>query len=202
MAIDPAGPGGRTWLLVVYRAPTEPSTARVAVWRGLHRLGALYLGPSVCLLPRSLVEDRGVDRIADIVRSAGGTFDVLTVEACAAESEALLGDRFNALRDAEYAEVVERAVALQAELAREGARGRFTFAEVEENEADLARLRRWLRTVADRDVFGAAGRGPAEVAVREAADALQRFTERSADLAEAPAPPAQSPSDESAARPC
>jgi len=128
-----------------------------------------------------VVEQQALDQIADGVRSAGGSFDILAIEAFAAETRVLLADRFNAARDAEYAEVVERAEALEAELGREGGSGKFTFAEVEENEADLAKLRRWLKTVIDRDVFGAAGRQPAEEAVRRAATALQHFTERSAE---------------------
>jgi hypothetical protein len=171
--------GGR-WALVVYRAPKEPSTARVAAWRRLHRMGGLYVGPSVCLVPCGLAEPRALAQIAEGVRSAGGTFDVLTVEAFAEETQALLTERFNSARDAEYDEVVERAQALQAELEREGRKGKFTFAEVEENEADLAKLQRWLETVIDRDLFGAAGRGRAEEALREAADALRRFAELAA----------------------
>src|SRR3984893_1704828 len=138
MSIDP-GEGvtdllaGR-WVLALYRAPKEPSTARVAAWRRLHRLGGLYLGPSVCLIPGSLAEPRALDQIAEGVRSAGGTFDVLTVEAFAEETRALLAESFNSARDAEYAEVVERAQALMAELEREGGKDKFTFAEVEENE--------------------------------------------------------------------
>src|SRR6266700_4796659 len=134
-----ADPLQRSWVLVVYRAPKEPSTARVAAWRRLHRLGGLYVGPSVCLIPHGLTEPRVLDQIADGVRSAGGTFDALVVEAFAETAQALLVDRFNSARDAEYAEVVERAQALLAELEREGGRGKLTFAEVEENEADLAK---------------------------------------------------------------
>jgi hypothetical protein len=176
-------PRGR-WMLVLYRAPKEPSTARVAAWRRLHRLGGLYLGPSVCLIPGLLAGPRALDQVAEGVRSAGGTFDALTVEAFAEETEALLAERFNSARDAEYAEVVERAHALIAELEREGGRDKFTFAEVEENEADLAKLQRWLQTVDGRDLFGAPGRAPAAEAVREAAHALDRFAERSARLEE------------------
>jgi hypothetical protein len=168
------------WLLVVYRAPKEPSTARVAAWRRLHRLGGLYIGPSVCLVPRRLAERQVLERIGDGVRAAGGTFDIFEIEAFAEDANALLLDRFNAARDAEYAEVVERAVALQAELEREGAQGKFTFAEVEENEADLGKLRRWLKALGDRDLFGASGRDAADHAVREAADSVQRFAERAA----------------------
>jgi hypothetical protein len=174
----------RSWVLVAYRAPREPSTARVAAWRRLHRLGGLYIGPSVCLIPHGLTEQRVLDQVADGVRSAGGTFDVLVVESFAEDAQALLVDRFNSARDAEYAEVVERALALQAELEREGEQGKFTFAEVEENDADLGKLQRWLKTVSERDLFGAQGRGEAEQAVAEAAAALQRFAERAARLDE------------------
>src|SRR5215472_17902089 len=115
----------RSWVIAVYRAPKEPSTARVAAWRRLHRLGGLYVGPSVCLIPAGVVEQRALDQIADGVRSAGGSFDILAIEAFAAEARVLLADRFNAARDAEYAEVVERAEALEAELGREGRKGKF-----------------------------------------------------------------------------
>jgi hypothetical protein len=76
--------------------------------------------------------------------------------------------------------VVERALALQAELEREGAQGKFTFAEVEENKADLGKLRRWLKALGDRDLLGASGRDAADHAVREAADSVLRFAERAA----------------------
>jgi ChrB-like protein len=175
---------GQSWVLVAYRTPKEPSTARVAAWRRLHRLGGLYIGPSVCLIPQGLAERPALDQVAAGVRSAGGTFEILVVEAFAEEAEAALVARFNSARDAEYAEVVERALALQGELRREGAQGKFTFAEVEENEADLGKLRRWLETLGARDVFGAAGRGAAEQAVRDAAAALQRFAERAVGLDE------------------
>lgn len=175
-----AEPLARSWVLVAYRAPRDPSTARVAAWRRLHRLGGLYIGPSVCLIPDELAEQRALDQIADGLRSAGGTFDVLIVEAFAAEARAMLAARFNAARDAEYAELVERAQAVRAEVDREAARGRFTFAEVEENEVELTKLRRWLQTLGSRDLFGASGRGPAEAVVQEAEAAVQRFAELAA----------------------
>jgi hypothetical protein len=156
-------------------------------WRpgdGLHRLGGLYIGPSVCLLSHGPTEQRVLDQIADGVRSAGGVFDVLVIDSFAQEAQALLVNRFNSARDAEYAEVVERAQAMEAELEREGERGKFTFAEVEENEADLGKLKRWLETLGTGDLFGAFGRGPAEQAARVAAGALQRFAERAARLEE------------------
>jgi hypothetical protein len=166
-----------SWTLVTYQAPASPSTARVAAWRGLHGLGALYLGPSVCVLPSRLADPAALEPIASRVRAGGGTFQMMSVEAFGAESEVYLQQRCNEARAAEYAEIVERAQALVAELAREGAREKFTFAEVEENEADLVRLRQWFRRVAVRDLFGCAARADAEAAVHDAAERLAAFVD-------------------------
>jgi Protein ChrB, N-terminal len=54
-------------------------------------------------------------------------------------------------------------------------RGRATYTEVEESEADLERLRRWLQRVRLRDYFDAAGREEAEAAVQRCAELLAAF---------------------------
>lgn len=167
---------GSTWVLAAYRTPSAPSTARVAAWRGMHGLGGLFLGPTVCLLPAALADARQLEAIATRVRAAGGSFELLSVESFAKVAETALRGRYNDARDAEYAEIVERADGLIEELEREGERGKFTFAEVEENEADLAKLQRWLRRVRTRDLFGATGRVPAVEAVDKAAARLEAFT--------------------------
>lgn len=163
-------------MLAAYRTPSAPSTARVTAWRGLHGLGGLFLGPTVCLLPAALADARRLEAIATRVRAAGGTFELLAVDSFAEEAETALRARYNDARDAEYAEIVERADGLIKELDREGERGKFTFAEVEENEADLAKLQRWLRRVRARDLFGAVGRTTAVEAVDKAAVRLEAFT--------------------------
>jgi hypothetical protein len=177
-----AGDESVGWLLISYRAPKQPSTARVAAWRRLHRLGALYIGPSTCLLPVGLADDRALAIVSDGITSAGGGIDSFRIEAFTAEAVQVLVQRFNAERDAEYTEVVERAEALLGELAREARRGKFTFAEVEENEADLIKLRRWLAVIGRRDRYGAPGRAAAQQAVADADEALRVFTERRAHV--------------------
>jgi len=163
------------WILAAYRTPSSPSTARVAAWRGLHALGGLFLGPTVCLLPPTLADGRQLEAIAARVRSAGGSFEQFEIEAFAESTELTLRERFKEGRDAEYAEVVERADAMIEELEREGARDKFTYAEVEENEADLVKLQQWLRRVRARDVFIASGRAAAVAAVERAAACLETF---------------------------
>lgn len=163
------------WVLVSYRAPAEPSSARVTAWRRLHRLGALYVGPSACLIPGRLQAESKIAQVAADLREAGGELDAYVVEGFAAAAEADIEARYNHARDAEFAELIERSQGVIDELEKEGARGKFTFAEVEENEADIAKLRRWLRRIQYRDLFGAGSREAAEAAIEAAQAKLNTF---------------------------
>jgi hypothetical protein len=101
----------------------------------------------------------------------------------------------NAARDEEYGEVLDRLPEFLAELDNERARGRTTYAEVEECEADLDRYRSWLAKIAARDYFSATSGAAAQAAVAAAAAELAAF-EQAALSAEAPpehAPAADGP---------
>lgn len=165
-------------------------TVRVQVWRKLRSLGALYVQQSVCLLPARADVAREVRRLTDRVRHQGGTARVLQVELLDPQERAGVIAELNAARDAEYTDVLERLPELSAELDRERARGRASYVEVEENEADLQRYRSWLSKIADRDYFEAPNGPRARAAVEAAAVELAEF-EAEALRCEAPvdAPP-------------
>jgi len=57
----------------------------------------------------------------------------------------------------------------------ETARGRATYAEVEESEADLERFEKWLAAISARDYFDASAGVEARAAVRRCRDALAGF---------------------------
>ncbi|WP_422802545.1 Chromate resistance protein ChrB [Sulfitobacter pontiacus] len=42
-----------TWILLTYKVPPEPAARRVALWRKLKSMGAVYLQNGVCLLPET-----------------------------------------------------------------------------------------------------------------------------------------------------
>ncbi len=42
----------RAWLLLTYKVPAEPAKRRIALWRKLKALGAVYLQSGVCLVPK------------------------------------------------------------------------------------------------------------------------------------------------------
>ncbi len=172
------------WLLVSV-STTGSSTLRVYVWRTLRSLGALYIQSSVALLPEREETVRLVGRVAERVQREGGSARVLSIAIVDADEERSVIEQFRAEREDEYTEICSRVPAFLDELTMERSRGRATYGEVEESEADLARLRTWLNRVRARDYFGAPGREQAEAAVERCAEALAAF-EAEAIAAELP----------------
>lgn len=109
------------------------------------------------------------------VRRAGGTARVIPIAITDTEEEATVVGRFCAERSDEYQEIVSRVPAFFEEIAYERRRGRATYAEVEESEADLERLQKWLARVRARDYFDAPGRSDAEQAVERCVAELAEF---------------------------
>ncbi len=176
------------WLLVSVSTAGAAAALRVQVWRKLRSLGALYLQQSACLLPARAEVTREVRRLLDRVHRQGGTGRLLHVILADPAERGQVAAEMNAARDEEYAEVLERLPEFLAELDKERARGRTTYAEVEECEADLQRYRSWLAKIAARDYFAAPGGAQARAAVETAAAELAAF-EQAALSAEAPPEP-------------
>lgn len=174
------------WLLVVVSTAKAHATLRVHVWRKLRSLGGLYLQQSVCVLPDRADTAKAVRRLLDRVDRDGGRGQSWQISFSDLREEEDLVERFNREREDEYSEVVSRAPALLEELATEQTRGRMTYPELEESEADLARLRAWLARIQARDYFTAPGAAAAVAAVERCAQALAAF-EAAAEAAETPA---------------
>lgn len=167
-------PAAQRWLLVIVSTPGS-STLRVHAWRKLRSLGALYLQNSVALLPERAETARAVARLCDRLRRSGSEGRLLPIAITDAQEERAVIAQFSAERSDEYAEIVSRVPAFLEEIAYERKRGRATYAEVEESEADLERLRKWFARVKARDYFDAPGRVEAEQAVERCAAELAAF---------------------------
>jgi hypothetical protein len=176
---------GAGWLLVSVSTAGAGAALRMQVWRKLRSMGALYLQQSVCLLPDRPEVAREVRRLLDRVHHQGGTGRLLHIALSLAAEQAQLAAEMNTARDGEYAEVLGRLPEFLAELDKERARGRTTYAEVEECEADLDRYRSWLAKIGARDYFAAPGGTAARAAVEAAAAELAAF-EQAALTAVAP----------------
>lgn len=163
------------WLLLAYRVPSEPSRLRATVWRRLKALGAIYLQNSVAALPEDVGAERALRTLRAEIGQLGGTAQLLRASPLAGGAGLLAA--YNAARDDEYEEIVDRCRDFLAEIDKESAASHFTYGELEENDEDLAKLRGWFDKVASRDRLGAAGREDAVKALAECARALDGFAE-------------------------
>ena len=166
----------RDWLLItVSTPPGGSSTLRVYAWRNLRSLGAHYLQQSVCLLPATPKTTRATARVVTRLREEGGHGEMLHIQLTDAKQEAGIIDAIQRERTDEYHEVVESTQQFHEELELERRRGRTTYTELEESDADLARYQKWLAAIRGRDYFGAPGGQEATAAVASCEDALARF---------------------------
>jgi DNA-binding transcriptional regulator PaaX len=168
------GQGG--WLLLVYRVPSEPTRLRAAVWRRLKSLGAIYLQNSAAALPASVAAERSLRKLRSEILEMSGTAALLSCTVLAGEQEVRAA--FQAARDDEYEEIADKCEDFLAGVKKEYAASHFTYAELEENEVDLVKLKNWLERVRQRDVFGAAGRQAAETRLAECEQALETYAAR------------------------
>lgn len=170
---DPAGAG---WFLLVYRVPSEPTRLRAAVWRRLKSLGAIYLQNSAAALPASTAAERALRKLRSEILDMSGTATLLSCTVLAGEQE--ITAAFQAARNDEYEEIVDKCDDFQEQVRKEYVANHFTYAELEENEVDLVKLRNWFSKVADRDSFGASGRANTERALAECERALEEYAAR------------------------
>src|SRR5918995_1028979 len=95
------------WLLLVYRLPREPSRHRVAVWRKLKTLGALYLQDGVAALPEDAVTREQLEWLQLRIREADGEATLWeALPNTVAEGKSLV-EEFRASREAAYKRLIE-----------------------------------------------------------------------------------------------
>ena len=162
-----------SWLLLIYRVPSEPTRLRATVWRRLKGLGAIYLQNSAAALPASPAAERALRKLRHEIVEMAGTAILLRCETLAGESEVMAA--FQSARDDEYEEIVDKCRDFLAQIEKEHAAKHFTYAELEENEEDLVKLQNWFAKVVERDVFGAPGRAPTEIALKDCEEALEAY---------------------------
>lgn len=166
-------PGRSRWLLLVYRIPSEPSRLRAGVWRRLKGLGAVYVQSSTAALPASTAAERALRTLRNEIVEMGGSGLLLGTDVLAGEAD-LVG-LFNTARDDEYAEIVDRCEDFLRQVSKEYDADHFTYAELEENDVDLAKLKGWFAKVQARDVLGAGGVRQAQEALARCEEALEAY---------------------------
>ena len=164
------------WLLLTYKVPTQPSRARVAVWRDLKRLGALYLQQAVCVLPDLPDVVIALAQVRKRIDELEGTSFSARLADLSDKDHGQLLNGFRSNSEREYAEIIEECeTKFFKEIEFERFRKNFTYEEAEEIGQDLEKLRRWLSKIIARDWVNASGREQAESKVEECAAMLEEF---------------------------
>ncbi len=166
------------WIILTYRLPAEPSRHRVAVWRELRRAGAVSLQQATWALPARRDFLEAASRAAQLVEQAGGDALVFDADPRGEDVAARLEDLFTADRAEEWTEFAAECGKFDAEIAKEIRTKKFTAAELDEEEQNLERLRRWFRDLKRRDVFVAPSQEAAERRLKECEVLLEGFAER------------------------
>lgn len=144
---------GDGWALLLAQLPASPSSARVSLWRRLRQLGAVSVQNGVWMLPWS---DEHAGLLAQIAEDVGAktSGSALVMHAVADDVvDAAIVAKFRECRVREYDELASRCNGLLEETAKETRRGKLSFAELEEVEADAANLEKWLGKIGARDFF-------------------------------------------------
>ena len=172
-----AGEGtGAGWLLLIYRVPPEPTRLRSTVWRRIKSLGAIYLQNSVAALPASMANERALRKLRREITDMSGTAMLMSCSVLAGEAEVRAS--FQAARNDEYDEIVDKSEDFLRQVQKEYDDHHFTYAELEENEVDLVKLRNWFAKIVERDVFGASGRAACEQILDKCEQSLEAYAAR------------------------
>jgi hypothetical protein len=152
------------WLLLTYKVPAEPAARRVALWRRLKSMGAIYLQNGVCLLPKTDDHVRRLKMLENDITEIGGDAVILETIALDRVQEDKVVGRFKADRDDAYRELIDKCDDFGAEIDKETVAQHFTYNELEENDVELKKLQGWFEKIRKLDFYG--GELAAEAAER------------------------------------
>jgi alpha-L-fucosidase len=149
----------------------------VAAWRELRRVGAVALQAATWAVPAGDLFDEGLDKTRRLVERAQGHMMVFDLDP-ASGSLGELEQLYTAERQAEWVEFLAECGKSLAELRSEFAKEKFTLAELDEEEHNIDRLRRWYRDLRAKDLFGAPSAAEAEVQLKACLETLEEFAEQ------------------------
>jgi DNA-binding transcriptional regulator PaaX len=151
---------GRTrWLILIYQLPREPSRHRVAVWRKLKTLGALYLQDGVAALPEDSLTREQLEWLQLRIREAGGKATLWQALPNTMGKDKALVEEFRTSREAAYKGLIEAASSLRCRAALESDKALLL--------EELGKLERAFRTERRRDYFRSPVRGETAAVLRE-----------------------------------
>ncbi len=152
------------WLVLIYRLPREPSRPRVAAWRKLKTLGAVYLQDGVAALPEDAVTREQLEWLQLNVREAGGEATLWEARPDTLAEERRLVEAFRSSREEAYRAITEAAGRIR----RKAEMGTPLRGGGEALLKELGKLEKEFRAERRRDYFRSPLRKEASAALKAA----------------------------------
>src|SRR5215212_7598685 len=152
------------WLILIYRLPREPSRPRVAAWRKLKALGALYLQDGVVALPEDAVTREQLEWLQLQIREASGGATLWDAQPNTSKEKKELVEAFRSSREEAYRTLIAGAKRIQRKAELGGSK---TLPE------ELGKLEREFRMERRRDYFRSPLRKEADSALKAARQAVR-----------------------------
>lgn len=165
------------WLFISYTVPSTPSRARVFVWRELKKLGAINY-QTFWVLPYSKEMIKKLQNLEKTIEIYGGQFLLIEGKVVNREDEEKIVNAFTEARNKEYQELIEKCEDFFKEISFEIERQNFIFAEVEENEEELEKLKTWFKKIKKRDFVNAPLREKASEKLKKSIKLFDEFSKR------------------------
>ncbi len=96
----------RTWMLLVYKVPNEPTSGRVFVWRKIKKLGAILLHDSVWVLPATRRTREQLRWLANEIVELDGQATLWESQLILGVDEEKLIAQFNEAVEAQYVQIL------------------------------------------------------------------------------------------------
>jgi hypothetical protein len=172
-------PRVRRFLFLVYRMPAKPTAGRVAVWRNLKKIGAVYVQDSACVVPDTAAMRRELSPILERLDSGGGRYHLLPLRTLPQDEEQKLVDLFVQQTADHYREIIEDCeVNFVKEIEFEHFRQNYTYEEAEEIRMNFEKLCTWFERVRARDWFEAPNRDEVVGWLGRCEELLEAFEEK------------------------
>lgn len=97
-----------TWLLLAYKVPREPTSARVYVWRKMKQLGALALQDAVWVLPATPRTREQFQWLEAEIVELGGEVTLWTAEPASENQGRSIRQQFEQQVDTEYRDILDQ----------------------------------------------------------------------------------------------
>src|ERR1700737_5327708 len=167
-----------SWLLLTYKVPPGPAAKRIALWRRLKGMGAIYLQNGVCLLPKTDDHVRRLKMLENDITEMGGDAVILATVALDRAQEEKVVARFKADRDDAYREFIDKCHDFETETAKETAAQHFTYNDLEENDVELKKLQGWLEKIKKLDFYGGGLAAEAAERLKDCESLLDNYAQR------------------------